>query len=168
MLRVLARAALLAAAFAFVAPVASAQPVEPPRSSSGDIGGSPYRIEFPAQWNGSLVIAAHGYVPAGTRLPDWWPRYEFAPILLERGYAVASVGYSRQGWALAEAVPEAEAVRRLFVERYGKPKRSFMVGTSMGGLVTVASQEATPGAYDGGLSLCGAVAPAAEGARDRV
>jgi pimeloyl-ACP methyl ester carboxylesterase len=101
-------------------------------------------------------------------LPESWPRYEFTGPLLARGYAVASVGYRRQGWALAEGVDDTESLRQWFVSRYGQPRRTFMIGSSMGGLVTIASQESVPDGYDGALALCGAVAPTSEGARDRV
>lgn len=147
--------------------VAVAAPVLPV-ADSGSIAGSPYRIDIPKDWNGSLVVAAHGYMPAGAPLPEQWPRYEFAAPLLARGYAVATAGYRKQGWALAEAVDDAEALRAAFVEKYGKPKRTFMIGSSMGGLVTVATAETRADEYDGALSLCGAVAPAEEGLRDRI
>jgi pimeloyl-ACP methyl ester carboxylesterase len=139
-----------------------------PVADSGVIAGSPYRIDIPKDWNGSLVVAAHGYVPAGAPVPAQWPRYEFAAPLLARGYAVATAGYRKQGWALAEAVDDAEALREAFVEKYGKPKRTFMIGSSMGGLVTVATAETRADRYDGALSLCGAVAPTEEGLRDRI
>ena len=139
-----------------------------PVADNGVLAGSPYRIDIPEGWNGSLVVAAHGYVPAGARLPESWPRYEFAAPLLARGYAVATAGYRKQGWALAEAVDDAEALRAQFAQRYGKPKRTFMIGSSMGGLVTVATAETRADKYDGALSLCGAVAPTEEGLRDRI
>jgi pimeloyl-ACP methyl ester carboxylesterase len=165
------RAGAVALALMFViAPLSAATNKAPtlPLSDAGELDGSPYRFDIPAQWNGSLVLAAHGYLPEGAKLPAALPTYQFGALLLERGYAVATVGYRRQGWALAEAVQDTEALREEFVARYGKPKRTFMIGTSMGGLITVASQEQQAERYDGALALCGAVAPASEGVRDRI
>ncbi|MEO8010774.1 MAG: alpha/beta hydrolase, partial [Dokdonella sp.] len=53
----------------------------------------------------------------------------------------------------------SERLRKLFISRYGKPKRTFAMGYSMGGLLTVHALETQPKVYAGGLALCGALAP---------
>ena len=130
------------------------------RTETGTLDGAPYRIELPRDWNGELVVFAHGYetVGSGRQLP--WPRDETAAAMLARGYAIAASGYSRQGWAVAEAVPQTERVRERFVAEHGQPGRSWLIGHSMGGQVVLASAERYPHAYDGVLSLCGVNTPA--------
>lgn len=131
-------------------------------TETGTLAGAPYRIDMPERWNGELVLFVHGYEPAGTPRSDPWPLDGSAKALLDKGYAVAASGYSTQGWAVAEAVPENERLRRHFLARHGRPARSWLVGHSMGGQVALASVERYPRAYDGVLSLCGVNAPAHE------
>ena len=131
-------------------------------TDTGTLQGAPYRIDVPAQWNGELVLFLHGYEPVGTPRPDPWPRDAFAESLLGKGYAVASSGYSTQGWAVAEAVADNERLRQHFVTRFGAPSRSWLVGLSMGGQVVLASAEQYPHVYAGVLSMCGVNAPAHE------
>lgn len=122
---------------------------------TGEIDGAQYRIDIPANWNGELVMNAHGYEPAGS------PRQ--APLefpsgmepLLARGFAIAASGYSAQGWAIPEGIADNERLRAHFVARHGMPKRAWLVGWSMGGLIALASAERHPRAYDGVVSMCG-------------
>ncbi|HSG28658.1 MAG TPA: prolyl oligopeptidase family serine peptidase, partial [Candidatus Krumholzibacterium sp.] len=81
---------------------------------------------------------------------------------------LAQSAYSRQGWALEEAVPQTEALRRHFLKEYGKPKRTFITGHSMGGLITLATIEKYPDAYDGAMPMCGPLTPALFFFKDRV
>ena len=37
---------------------------------TGVIGGAPYYIEIPANWNKGLVLYTHGYTPRGDRPPE--------------------------------------------------------------------------------------------------
>ncbi|MFC6646708.1 alpha/beta hydrolase [Granulicella cerasi] len=125
----------------------------------GVLTGAPYRIDIPADWNGSLVVFYHGYSMTNVtfhiaeRLGG-----QQAPFL-ERHYAVIQSGYSQPGWALPQAYPETEALRRYFVKRYGQPKETYVSGGSMGGALTMVTLELNPKPYMGGLDLCGAVGP---------
>jgi pimeloyl-ACP methyl ester carboxylesterase len=124
----------------------------------GDIEGVPFRIQIPGEWNRCLVMYAHGYKPRGG---TWTPLADmFSEVFLERGFAVAESGYSRQGWAVEEALAETEALRRYFSDQYGRPDSTFVTGHSMGGLIALATIEAYPEAYDGALPMCGPLAPA--------
>jgi pimeloyl-ACP methyl ester carboxylesterase len=125
---------------------------------TGELDGVPYRVQIPADWNRGLVMYAHGYRPRGG---TWTPLPPvFAAVFLSRGFAVAESGYSRQGWALEEAVAETEALRLFFGEKHGAPDSTFITGHSMGGIITLATIETYPDAYDGALPLCGPLAPA--------
>lgn len=133
------------------APVAPAQAVV----ETGELEGAQYRIDLPANWNGELIVNAHGYEPVGSprERPLGFPG-GMAPLLAE-GFAIAASGYSAQGWAIPEAVADTERLRAHFVARHGVPKRTWLVGWSMGGLVALASAERYPRAYDGVVSMCG-------------
>jgi dienelactone hydrolase len=73
------------------------------------------------------------------------------------GYAVAYSSYSSNGWAVKEGVSQTHQLRGLFKSHFGEPRRSYIIGFSMGGLITVAIAEKFGQQYDGGLSACGAV-----------
>lgn len=130
-----------------------------PVTETGESQGAPWRIDIPGDWNGELVMLAHGYEPVGAPRAPVWPANEATPALLGAGYAVAQSGYSRQGWAVAEAVADTERLRQHFIARHPDTQRSWIMGFSMGGAVTIASLEQQPGHYAGGLSLCGANLP---------
>jgi len=133
---------------------------------TGDIEGVPYRIQIPSRWNRGLVMYAHGYKSRGD---NWTPLPAvLGAVFLERGFAVAESAYSRQGWAVEEALKETEALRQFFAKTYGKPDSTFIAGHSMGGLITLAAIESHPDAYDGALPLCGPLVPALAFFKDRV
>src|SRR5882762_2456458 len=52
---------LLFLSFIPTLPTAHAQPQIGPLDISGEIHGAPYRIMVPANWNGTLLVFAHGY-----------------------------------------------------------------------------------------------------------
>lgn len=130
-------------------------PMAAPRVQTGEIEGAPFRIDIPANWNGDLVMLLHGYEPRGTPRHAVWPQDELAPMFLSKGYAVAASGYSSQGWSVREAIAENDKLRLHFLRAHGAPRRSYMVGVSLGGHIAIASLEKYTSAYDGALSLCG-------------
>jgi pimeloyl-ACP methyl ester carboxylesterase len=133
---------------------------------TGEINGAPFRIQIPSQWNRNLVMYAHGYLPRGT---PWSPLAEIlCAAFLQRGFAVAESGYSRQGWAVAEAVEQTETLREHFVELHGEPDSTFVAGHSMGGLIALASAETYPASYAGALPMCSPLVPAIHFFRDPV
>lgn len=133
----------------------------------GRLNGVPYRIDVPAVWNHELIVFYHGYSEGPYTYRTNAPLNEQTEPMFSRGYAVIQSGYSTWGWALAEAYPESEQLRRYFLKEYadptdGKPTRSidtFVVGGSMGGALVSATLELNPKPYQGGLNLCGSVGP---------
>ena len=126
-----------------------------PVTATGILDKAPYRIDIPGNWNHQLVMLLHGYEPKGSPRAETLAQNEATPVFLERGYAVAQSAYSTQGWATAEAVPDTERLRAHFVEKYGKPRHTYIVGFSLGGQGALASMERHGAGYDGALSLCG-------------
>lgn len=126
------------------------------KTDTGAINGARYKIIFPENWKGKLVMYAHGYEfmgakPLQSQNPDWPKR--MAPFL-ERGFAVAASDYAFQGFALPQGVDDTEALRSYFIKKYGKPDSTFMVGHSMGGGVALAMVENYGKNYNGALPLC--------------
>ena len=124
-------------------------------SEIGELAGASYRIDIPADWNRELIVFYHGYEPEPGRFEK---RETLSPMfdpLLDRGYAVLQSGYSAGGWAIEQGYADTETLRQKFVHDHGKPKRSFVMGMSMGGTLTVMTIEQRPQIYAGALSLCG-------------
>jgi dienelactone hydrolase len=133
-----------------------------PVANTGNISGTAYRIDIPVEWNGELVMYLHGYDPQGMPRQAVIEQTDFDRWLLSKGYAVAQSQYATQGWAVAEALTDNEQLRQKFFAEYGNPKRTFLVGQSLGGHLVLASLELNPKAYDGALALCGANSSASE------
>ena len=127
----------------------------------GEINGAAFRIEVPQDWNGGLVMYAHGYATVGSPLPDYEQTDNpLRTAYLSRGFAIAESAYSKQGWAVKEALEDTEAVRRHFVQRYGQPNTTIITGHSMGGVITMGTIERYPEVYEGALPICGPLSPA--------
>jgi pimeloyl-ACP methyl ester carboxylesterase len=126
---------------------------------TGEFDGAAYRIDLPRNWNHSLVVYYHGFQQQLVRY-DVAPAVGFIRELVNRGYAVVQSGYSKAGWAIEQAVPETERVRRYFIAKHGQAKETYASGASMGGMLAVLSIEQFPNRYDGALPLCGLLQPA--------
>ena len=123
--------------------------------------GALYQICFPGNWNGDLVLYAHGHVPAHQPLAlpdDQVGGQSLAALVNGLGYAYASTSYRRNGLLGPEGVEdmvELEAtVRRLYRP---DPGRSVLVGVSEGGMVAGLAAERHPDLFDGALSVCGPI-----------
>jgi len=120
---------------------------------SGVLDRSAFRFEIPTNWNGELVMYAHGYAGDSPLL-----RASNPPIrshLVSLGYAWAASSYDQNGYDPDLGVRNTLALRDYFISKFGTPRRTYLEGTSMGGHVVIASLEQHPGLYDGALSECG-------------
>ncbi|WP_010465146.1 hypothetical protein [Acidovorax radicis] len=178
-----APAALAAAVLAACAPVATqpqtvaeAAPAATPcpkdltpiaRCLSGkDSAGAYYLIAMPQQWNGHLVLHAHGGPALGA------PRMERAVEDLERwsimvraGYAWAGSTFRQGGVEVRAAAEDTERLRQIFVQQVAQPQRTILHGQSWGASVAAKGAEmfqvtATSGKrpYDAVLLTSGVVA----------
>ena len=134
---------------------------------AGSLNGAKYRIELPAKWNGTLLIYSHGYRYAAPAPPDFTPvetSAEAAPddvtakALLAQGFALVGSSYRSNGWAVQDGVKAAEDLHALFVDKVGAPRRTFVWGDSLGGLITQTIAEKHPEWVDGVAPFCGALA----------
>ncbi|MDH5420474.1 MAG: phthalyl amidase [Acidimicrobiia bacterium] len=115
--------------------------------------GAGYRIEVPGNWNGDLVMWAHGYRGTGPELTV--DNHPLRPLLIALGYAWASSSYSRNDYDVATGVQDTHALAKRFNGLVGNPDKVYLTGVSMGGHITAVSIEQYPTAYDAALPACG-------------
>ena len=132
--------------------------------------GASYQVEVPANWNGTLVMYAHGFRGNGAALTVNPP-----PIrrwLVENGYAWAASSYSRNFYDVRAGVEDTNALAAAFndiAQANGlplpPPSRYYIHGHSLGGHVTAAAVDAeametaaTRIRYAGAVPMCGVMA----------
>jgi hypothetical protein len=107
-----------------------------------DALGASYWIAMPAQWNGVLVLHAHGGPelgqPKAERSAEDLSRWA---IMVKAGYAWAGSTYRQGGVAVRAAAEDTERLRHLFVEQVAKPKRTVLHGQSWGASVAAVGAE---------------------------
>jgi pimeloyl-ACP methyl ester carboxylesterase len=124
----------------------------------GALNGVTYRIKVPENWNGKLLMYAHGYSRSD---PPTLVPFEIEIIsgsileegLLDRGYALAASSYSNEGWAVKEGIEDTKHLTIFFEKHLGKPDLTILWGSSMGSTVTLKSIEKHPDIYDGAIVL---------------
>ncbi len=143
----------------------------------GELDGAGYRIEIPRNnWNGQLVMYAHGYRGDAEELTVDNP--EIRGYLLSEGFAWAASSYSANHYDVRAGVEDTNALAGRFRELVSaadetfpiletQPIRTYIVGQSMGGHVAGAVIESetldraeNSYVYDGALALCGVMGDA--------
>jgi hypothetical protein len=133
----------------------------------GALGGAGYMVEVPRDWNGMLVMYAHGYRGTGPDLTVAPPRIR--RHLVANGYAWAASSYSANFYDVRAGVEDTNALAAAFVRiardngrTLAEPSRRFVTGHSMGGHVAAAAVERetleralTRVRYDGSVPMCG-------------
>lgn len=140
--------------------------VKGPVVEEGELDGAPFLIQIPENWNGGLVMYAHGYVTVTSGTPR--PNKALGDLGATFGLAVAQSTYSRQGWAAEQGILETEALRQYFVEKYGETSPTIITGHSQGGFISYATIERYGDRYDGALPLCGVGSPSLLFFKERV
>ena len=134
---------------------------------AGVLGGANYRVEVPAQWNGKLVMYAHGY--AGTGATLFVSNPSIRRYLIQNGYAWAASSYSKNYYDVRAGVEDTNALALEFTKiaaanarTLAAPTRIYITGHSMGGHITAAAieDEAQITAnhkvrYHGAVPMCG-------------
>jgi pimeloyl-ACP methyl ester carboxylesterase len=121
-------------------------------------GGAGYRIEVPENWNGELVVYAHGFRGIGLELTVSNPAIR--SYLIANGYAWAASSYSKNGYDVKEGVKDTLALTMQFNGLVGTPTRRYLIGHSMGGHITGVAIEQYPNVYDGAGPMCGVMGDA--------
>ncbi len=124
-------------------------------SRSGVLGGASYLIEAPANWQGGLVVFAHGIQrgpgPGAVGAPP------IGSHILAGRHAWIASGYRAREYQPHLFIEDLIALRELFLKEIGQPRWTIIYGQSMGGHIVVASLELHPALYQGGLAECGLV-----------
>ncbi len=119
-----------------------------------------YAIHIPREWNGDLVIVAHGFRDAALPLSIDGEAYlaQTRELLGAQGYAVAASSYSENGFAVKDGAQRTHQLRGLATAQLGKaPTRTFLIGFSLGSAVALSLAEDFPTQFDGALLACGMV-----------
>ncbi|MEP6852408.1 MAG: hypothetical protein ABJA87_07115 [bacterium] len=143
-------------------------------SCIGTRSDAKYEIQLPkskSDWNGTLVIWSHGYRnpapipqnPLNARGPqspvdteaEAAPTPEVGAALTGQGYAVAGSAFKTNGWDVLDAVAADEDLYSFFSSTFGTPKRVYLWGGSLGGLITETLAEKHPAWVSGVAPLCG-------------
>ena len=114
--------------------------------------GARYAIYRPAEWNGRLLVYAHGFIDpaAPVALPQADGIEALRDALLRRGYALAYSSFSENGFAVKSAVQTTHQLSGLFASHFHvTPSHVYVMGHSLGGLVAVALAETYPTSYAG-------------------
>ncbi|TCP55030.1 hypothetical protein EV191_102242 [Tamaricihabitans halophyticus] len=101
-----------------------------------DTTGAYYSIAIPNEWNGSLVMHAHGgpdLEPADSDPQRSADDLERWTVMVREGYAWAGSSYRRGGYGAEMAARDTESLRRLFVREFGEPRKTLLHGQSWGG-----------------------------------
>jgi hypothetical protein len=117
--------------------------------------GAGYRAEVPDNWNGDLVVWAHGF--RGTGLELTVDNHPLRPLLIAQGYAWAASSYSRNDYDISTGVQDTHSLVQLFNGLIGNPGKVYLTGASMGGHITAASIEQYRNTYDAAMPICGVV-----------
>ena len=122
-------------------------------------------ICIPPNWNGQLVMYAHGYVP--NQLPLALPVNElflpdgaFIPgMLFSQGFAFATTSYHKNGYAVEQARKDLNDLIKHFKTLVppGSLQKVFLIGASEGGEIAALMIEHFPDKYAGALALCGPI-----------
>jgi pimeloyl-ACP methyl ester carboxylesterase len=126
--------------------------------------GSIYRICMPPpnEYNGNLVIWAHGFQDAGT--PVEIPEDQLCidgfciPDLINGlGFGFATNSYSKTGLAIRQGMDDIVDLVDIFAAEKGTPTNVYLVGASEGGIITALLVEGRPDVFDAGAAACGPV-----------
>jgi hypothetical protein len=152
--------ALVAAGASLAVPgAARAAAAAPGTQVTGTLAnGTVWIAEYPANWNGTLILYSHGFGPlTASDAPDSHTQ----AALLADGYALAGSSYdpNNSEWALDTAVSDQfgtlSAVESSVLP--SRPRHVIAMGSSMGGLVSALEAQSGRGKIDGALTTCGIV-----------
>ena len=123
----------------------------------GQLGSAAYQIEMPDDWNGELVLYAHGFAGFGTEVAVQTPPSALRQHMVSNGFAWAASSYSENGYVPGIGADDTLALKAEFERQFGEAERTYIAGASMGGNVVALALENQADEYDGGLAICGAL-----------
>lgn len=137
---------------------------------TGSIEGAEFRVEMPSDWNGTLLLYGHGYLPVDAEPPsrvavtnrpaakaeatEGW--------LLGNGYALAASAYSpAAGYHVERALADQIRLLDAVEQRFGRPKHTVATGSSLGATVALLLAERYPDRFAGVAAFGGIYDPVA-------
>jgi pimeloyl-ACP methyl ester carboxylesterase len=117
--------------------------------------GALYRLVRPANWNGSLVVYAHGFIFPDQPVALTPDALQVISLLAPQGFAVAVSSFSENGWVIKDGTQRTHQLLGLFTSKFGQPTTVYVSGRSMGGLIAIKLAEMYPGTYAGAVVACG-------------
>jgi hypothetical protein len=116
--------------------------------------GSVYRLVRPFNWNGILLLYAHGYVSKDAPVAITPDSQLVISIAASQGFAVAVSSFSANGYVIKDGTQRTHQLLGLFTSKFGKPTRVYVAGASMGGLIAIRLIESWPNEFAGVLPAC--------------
>ncbi len=114
--------------------------------------GALYRLVRPANWNGELVVYAHGYASLDQPIAITPDDNLVIGLLAPQGFAVAVSSFSENGWVVKDGAQRTHQLLGIFTSKFGRPTNVYVTGASMGGLIAIKLAETYPGTYAGALA----------------
>ena len=116
--------------------------------------GSVYRLVRPTNWNGILILYAHGYVSQEAPVAIPVDAQRVISLVVPQGFAVAVSSFSENGWVVKEGAQRTHQLIGLFTSKFAAPARVYVAGASMGGLIAIRLAETWPNQFAGLLPAC--------------
>ena len=112
-------------------------PIDGARADFGEIEGTGYRIELPEQWNGELVLWAHGFRGLNDEGTGFSRRLTFDEIpardvIIGQGYGWATSTYRVNGYVPGIGVDDLLRVKDRVAEIARPARSTYIAGGSMG------------------------------------
>ena len=132
-----------------------------PLDLAGDLHGAPFRIRVPENWNGTLLVFAHGYRDKAdhpgevdNRNADVAPSAALEAPLLAQGYALAGTAFKDNGWDIGDSMQDTKNLAVYFRDNIAKPDHTILWAASVGTVGALKNMEQFGGIFDGSLCLC--------------
>jgi pimeloyl-ACP methyl ester carboxylesterase len=119
-----------------------------------------YLLAFmPKNWNGNLIVFAHGgptYTPpSATSRPRGVNN--MGSLAVRRGFAWIGSTFRREGYGVRMAAEDSDDARKFFIAHFATPRRTVLLGASYGGLIGAKLVETYAKSPDGGSNFDGAL-----------
>ncbi len=140
----------------------SFDPIDGSRVEFGEIEGAGYRIELPEQWNGELVLWAHGFRGLNDEGTGFSGRLTFDDIpardvIIGQGYGWATSTYRVNGYVPGVGVDDLLRVKDRVAEVARPPRQTYIAGGSMGGATAQLMAQEFPEEIAAALAFCPAM-----------
>ena len=132
------------------------------RVDFGEIESAGYRIELPEQWNGELVLWAHGFRGLNDEGTGFSRRLTFddfpaRDVIIDLGYGWATSTYRANGYVPGIGVDDLLRVKDQVSEIARPPVRTYIAGGSMGGATAQLMAQEFPDEIAAALAFCPAM-----------